>query len=111
MPKKNFTQAEIWQYLNNNPLGVKTHMGDLEDLNGNDYIFFDYLTDEVIAYDNKADYVTEVQFTICTKDFAKRKVLVKYLKQMFTGAVRYEHDGEHQYYLARMETSLFIYEP
>lgn len=109
MPRKNFTQAEIWQYLNSNPLNVKSHMGDLEDLNGEDYIFFDYLTDKIIAYDNTADYITSVQFTICTKDFERRKVLVKYLKKMFVGNVRYEHDGQHQYYLARIETDLFIY--
>lgn len=109
MPKKNFTQAEIWEYLQGNPLDVKVHIGDLEDLNGEDYIFFDYLTDRVIAYDNTADYVTSVQFTVCTRDFERRKVLVKYLKQMFVGNVSYEHDFEHQYYLSRLQTDLFIY--
>ncbi len=107
--KKSFTQKEIWDYLNDNPLGVKVHVGDLDDMNNQDYIFFDYLTDTPIsADDGYTDSKIEVQFSVLTKDFEDRKTLVKYIKDMFVCNVSLDHSDEHEYYAAYMRTFLLI---
>lgn len=109
--KKTFTQKEIWDYLQDNPEEAKVHIGDLEDLNNQDYIFFDYLTDNPISADNGySGSLFEVQFTVCVKDYEKRKRLVSYIKKMFICTVSYDHSEEHEYYLANMRTNLLIYE-
>lgn len=43
--KRSYTQKEIYTYLKNNPLHVPVHIGDLEDMEGQDYIFLDVLND------------------------------------------------------------------
>ena len=107
--RKTFTQTDIWLYLCANPLNVKVHIGDLEDMNNQDYIFFDYLTDSPInADDGYTDSVIGVQFSVLTKDFEARKVLVDYIKQMFVCNVSFDHDSEHEYYAAFMRTYLLI---
>jgi len=109
--KRRWTQKEIWDYLNQNPLKVTVHIGDLDDMKNLDYIFFDYLTDEPIsADDGYSDSLYEVQFTVCTKDFENRKTLVKYIKDMFLCTVSYDHSEEHEYYVAFMRTNVFINE-
>lgn len=106
--KRSFTQKEIFELLKSNPLNVKVHTGDLDDLNGEDYIFFDSLSDDLIASDNSGSYVTEVQFTVFCKNFDDRKRLVNFLKQNFVGRVNRENDIKNGYFLARMRTELFI---
>lgn len=107
--RKSFTQKEIWDYLVDNPLGVEVHVGDLEDMNNQDYIFFDYLTDNPIsADDGYTDSTIGVQFSVLTKDFENRKVLVKYIKDMFVCTISYDHSDEHEYYAAFMRTYLLI---
>lgn len=105
-----FTQAEIYNYLCDNPYDINVHIGDLEDMQGNDYVFFDYLTENIIGADNKSvAYRVNVQFTIAVKDFTKIKPMVDYIKDMFVVTVNYEKSEEHEYYLARCETWVFIY--
>ena len=107
--RKSFTQKEIWDYLCANPLNVTVHIGDLDDMNNQDYIFFDYLTDNPIsADDGYTDSLTGVQFSVLTKDFEHRKVLVNYIKQMFVCTISFDHSEEHEYYAAFMRTSLLI---
>lgn len=105
-----YTQAEIFTYLSANPLDVEVHVGDLEEMNNDDYIFFDYLNDELIPFDDEGLYKTRVQFTVCTKDYEDRKTLVSYIKEQFFGNWNYEHAEEHEYYLARMRCELIINE-
>ena len=107
--KKTFTQKEIWDYLTSNPLNVAVHVGDLEDMNNQDYIFFDYLTDNPISADNGyTDSLINVQFSVVTKDFEARKTLVKYIKDKFVCTVSFDHSEEHEYYIAYMRTTLLI---
>lgn len=107
--KKSFTQKEIWDYLVDNPLGVKVHVGDLDDMNNQDYIFFDYLTDNPIsADDGYTDSKIGVQFSVLTKDFEDRKILVNYIKDMFVCTVSFDHSEEHEYYAAFMRCDLLI---
>lgn len=107
--KKTFTQAEIWNYLCSNPLNVAVHVGDLEDMNNQDYIFFDYLTDNPISADNGyTDSLTEVQFSVVVKDFETRKKLVKYIKEMFVCTISFDHSEEHEYYIAYMNTRILL---
>lgn len=108
--KKNFTQNEIYSLLLTNPLGTAVHIGDLADLEGNDYLFFDCLSDDLISSDNTGCYLTNVQFTVCCKSYDDRKALVDFLKTHFSGTVTYEHSTRDDYYLARLKTGLFIYE-
>lgn len=103
-------QEELLEFLQNNPLGVEVHIGDLDDLNGKDYIFFDYISENEIPSDDGAMYQTMVQLTICVRDYEHRKILSRFLREHFMGSVSYEHSSEFNYYLARMRTGLFIYE-
>lgn len=107
--RKTFTQKEIWDYLCDNPLNVTVHVGDLEDMNNQDYIFFDYLTDIPInADDGYTDSVIGVQFSVVTKDFENRKRLVEYIKNEFVCSISFDHDSEHEYYVAYMRCNLLI---
>ena len=106
---KTFTQKEIWDYLCDNPLGVTVHIGDLEDMNNQDYIFFDYLTDNPInADDGYTDSLIGVQFSVVTKGFDSRRELVDYIKQQFVCNISFDHDSEHEYYVAYMRTTILL---
>lgn len=104
------TQKDIYDYLCNNPLGVEVHIGDLEDMNGKDYIFFDYLNEELISSDDRGCYQTFCQITIATRDFNRRKVLVDYLKNYINVSISYEKSDEFEYYLARCDFGALFYE-
>lgn len=104
------TQKDIYDYLSANPLGVAVHVGDLEDLHGNDYIFLDFLSDDLIGFDNGGIYKTEIQITVVTKDFENRKVLTQYVKDKFNVSVSYETSDEFLYFLARCRTEAILYE-
>lgn len=104
-----YTQKQIYDYLLENPLNVSVHIGDLEDMQGQDWIFFDYLNDVLIPSDDEGCYRADVQFTIATKDFDNRKVLVDYLKQNFNLSISYERSDEFNYYLARCECGILVY--
>lgn len=104
------TQKEIYEALCKNPLGVNVHVGDLDDLNGKDYIFLDFTNDEGMFSDNKADYQTFIQITCATKDWKNRKILAKYIKQLFNVSITYETSSSFQYYLARCSFGCLLYE-
>ena len=106
--RRSFTQKEIYEYLKNNPLGTKVHIGDLEDMNGHDYIFLDYLNDVPMLRDNEADYQSIIQISVLTKDYEDRKTLVKYIKQKFLIAPQYSKSDEFEYYQAQFTTGVFI---
>lgn len=108
--RRTFTQKEIYEYLVANPLGTAVHIGDLEDMNGNDYIFLDYLNEEPMLRDNTADYQTIIQISVLTKDFEDRKTLVNYIKDKFLIAPEYSKSDEFEYYQAQFTTGLFISE-
>lgn len=107
---RSFTQKQIYEYLLANPLSVPVHIGDLEEMNGQDYIFLDYLNDVPMLRDNNADYQSVIQISVLTKDFEHRKALVDYIKQKFLIAPEYSFSDEHEYYMAQFTTGLFIYE-
>lgn len=108
--RRSFTQKEIYEYLVANPLGTKVHIGDLEDMDGQDYIFLDYLNDEPMLRDNEADYQSIIQISVLTKDFEDRKTLVNYIKQKFLIAPDYSKSDEFEYYQAQFTTGVFIHE-
>ena len=70
--KRNFTQKELYELLCTNPLNVDVHIGDLDDMQGKDYIFLDFINDVAIGYDDNGDYQTIIQISVATKDFEKR---------------------------------------
>lgn len=105
-----WTQTKIYEYLVNNPLKVDVHIGDLEDMNGKDYIFLDYLNDYLIGSDDKGCYKTSIQFTVATRDFDKRKILTKYIQDQFNVQTTYEKDMEFEYYLSRNTTELVLWQ-
>lgn len=108
--RRSFTQKEIYDYLKANPLGTEVHIGDLEDMDGQDYIFLDYLNEEPMLRDNEADYQMIIQISVLTKDFEDRKVLVNYIKQKFLIAPEYSRSDESEYYQAQFTTGVFIHE-
>ena len=95
------TQKDIVDYLKLNPYNTNVNVGSLEDMNGKDYIFVDYLTENLIGSDDKGVYKTSIQLTVATKDFDKRKQLVNYIQNKFNVDVVYEMHDEYEYYLAR----------
>lgn len=105
---RTYTQKEIYDYLKANPLGVDVNIGDLEDLNGKDYIFLDYLNDVIIPYDNECCYETNLQISIVTKELETRKALVKYIKDKFIAPCTYSKQLEFGYYQAQMTIGVFI---
>ena len=110
MMRRSFTQKEIYDYLKANPLGTEVHIGDLEDMNGQDYIFLDYLNDVAMLRDNNADYQTIMQISVLTRDFEDRKTLVNYIKKKFLSAPTYSKSDEFEYYEAQFTIGVFIYE-
>lgn len=105
---RSWTQKELYDFLKANPLHTEVHVGDLEDMNGQDYIFLDYVNDVPMLRDNHADYQTIIQISILTKDFENRKILTSYVRDEFLTAPDYSFDDEHEYYQAQMTTGVFI---
>jgi len=106
--RKVFTQKEIVDYLKANPLSFEVKTGNLDNLNNKDYIFFDYLYDNIIGADNKAMYSSTVQFSVLTKDFEKRKAICKYIQKWFAVRFEYEKSDESEYYQATGTTEVFV---
>lgn len=102
------TQKEIYDYLLANPLQTNVCVGQVDDLNGQDYIILDFLNEDLIGYDDKGTYRTYIQMTVATKDFENRKTLVSYIKQKFNVEVNYETSAEFQYFLARCRTGILL---
>lgn len=104
------TQKDIYEALLKNPLNVEVHIGDLEDLNGKDYIFLDFTTDDIMPSDDKGAYQTFIQITCATKNWKDRKTLVKFIKELFNVSITYETSSSFQYYLARCSFGCLLYE-
>lgn len=95
-----YSQKEIYEYLLANPLNVAVEVGDVEDLNGLDYIFLDFTNDELIGSDDRGCYQSFIQITVATKDFENRKILTRYVKDYLNVSVNYQKSAEFEYYLA-----------
>lgn len=108
--KRTFTQKEIYDYLKANPLNVEVHFGDLEDMNGKDYIFVDYAWDNAILRDNNADYQNILEISVLTKGYEDRKIIVDYIHKKFLTNVTYSKSSEFEYYQAQMNIGVFVYE-
>jgi hypothetical protein len=108
--KRSYTQKEIYDYLCANPLQTSVHIGDLEDLDGQDYIFLDFLNDVALTRDNNADYQTMIQISVTTKSFEHRKTLVKYIKNEFLSAPIFSKSVESEYYVAQFTIGVFLTE-
>ena len=103
-----FTQKELGNYLADNPLNVAVHVGDLDNMNGNDYIFLDYLYDRLIPFDDNGCYKTSIQISVYVKDFISRKILVDYIKQLSPFSINYSSSNEGNYFVANMTTDIFL---
>lgn len=103
-----YTQKGIYDYLCANPLGVPVHIGDLEDMNGSDYIFLDYLTERIIGYDDKGTYKMELQITVATKDFDNRKTLTDYVRDYINVSTMYDKSLEFEYYISRNNATVVL---
>lgn len=108
--KRSYTQKDIYDYLCANPLHTKVHVGDLEDMNGQDYIFIDYSNDIPMLRDNEADYQSVIQISVLTRNYEDRKTLVKHIREKFLIAPVYSKSDEFEYYQAQFTTGLFIHE-
>lgn len=106
--KRSYTQKEIYDYLDANPVNTKVHIGDLEDMNGEDYIFLDFLNDVAMLRDNNADYQTMIQISVTTKDYEKRKTLVQYIKNEFLSAPSFSKSQESEYYVAQFTIGVIL---
>lgn len=106
--KRSYTQKEIYDYLIANPTDTEVHIGDLEDMNGEDYIFLDFLNDVAMLRDNNADYQTMIQISVTTKDFEKRKTLVQYIKNEFLSAPSFSKSQESEYYVAQFTIGVIL---
>lgn len=93
-------QKDIYDWLKTNPLGVDVEVGSKDDLNGRDYLFLNFLTEELIGSDDKGVYKTSVQITVATKDFEDRNLLVDFIKEKFNVYVTYDTSDEFEYYVA-----------
>lgn len=110
MKQRYYSQKEIYDYLKDNPLEIEVHIGDLEDLNGRDYIFLDFLNEIGMLSDNNACYQTVIQISVLTKNYKDRRILANYIKQEFLSAPTFSFSDEHEYYMAQFTTGVFIRE-
>ena len=106
--RRSYTQKEVFDYLSANPLGTAVHFGNLEDMDGKDYIFVDYYNDVPMLRDDDADYQSVIQISVLTKDYENRKTLTNYIKDEFLISPTYSFSDEHEYYMAQFTTGLFI---
>lgn len=104
-----YSQKEIYDYLCLNPLNAPVMVGDVEDLNGRDYIFLDFTSSSLIPSDDRGVYKTSLQITVFTYDFENRKILEQYVKDYMNVRVTYDKSDEFEYYLARCEATVLIY--
>ena len=102
------TQKELFDYLKLNPLNVKVWVGDLDDLEGEDYIFVDLITDNLIASDDKGIYKSTIQITIATQSYDDRNTLTDYVKDYLNVSARYDRQDEYQYFLAILECEVIF---
>lgn len=107
---RTFTQKEIYDYLKANPLNVEVHIGDLEDMQGKDYIFLDFTSESPTLRDDNADYQTIIQISVYTRDFENRRILCNYIKQKFLSAPTYSKSTEFEYFTAFFTTGIFLNE-
>lgn len=105
-----YTQKEIYDYLSANPLGVEVYVGDVGNLNGDNYIFLDYTNDDLIGYDNRGTYQHYIQITVATRNFEDRKTLVKYITDKFNVSISYEKAIDFEYFLARCTCGVLMHE-
>lgn len=103
-----YSQKELFDYLKANPLNAKVHVGDLDNMNGKDYIFLDYLNENVDGFDNGGIYKTSIQISVYVKNFIDRKVLVDYVKNLSVFTVDYDDSDEGTYFVANMVTDIFL---
>ena len=105
---RTYSQKQLGDFLAANPLGVAVHVGDLDNMNGRDYIFLDYLNEQIIPFDNSGCYKAELQISVYTKSFINRKILVDYIKGLSQFDIQFEGSEEGNYFVANMITQLFI---
>lgn len=107
---RTYTQKEIYDYLKANPYNAEVWIGDLYNMNGDDYIFLNYTSERNIPSDNAGCYITSVQIDVYTRDFVKRKQIVDYVKSLSQFSITYMPSNEGNYFVAQMSTELFINE-
>ena len=105
-----YTQKEIFDYLVANPLHAPVNVGDIDLKNGRDYIFYDLISDDVLASDNKGCYRRNIQITRATKNFEDRNTLVRYIKQLLNVSVVYNKAFDFEYFIAQCECGVLMYE-
>ncbi len=105
-----YSQKDIYDYLSANPLNVPVEVGDVDSLNGGDYIFLSYTNDDLITYDNRGTYQCYIQITVATRDFEDRKTLVNYVKNYLNVSVTYEKAIDFEYWLGRCTCGVLMYE-
>lgn len=105
-----YSQKQIYDYLCMNPLNVNVAVGDVDDLNGRDYLFLSFTNENLIGYDNGGTYQTYLQITVATRDFEDRKTLVKYIKNYLNVTVTYEKATDFEYFVARCVCGVLMYE-
>lgn len=105
-----YTQKMIYDYLLSNPLDVDVSVGDVENLNGGDYIFLDFTNDDLMGSDNRGTYQSYIQITVATRDFRNRKTLVEFIKNYLNVTVTYEKAIDFEYFIARCTCGVLMYE-
>ena len=103
------TQKDIYDYLLANDLGFEVNVGALDDLNGLDYFFLNYIGEDLIGYDNRGAYRTEIQITVASRDFEKMRRGVQYIKDKFNVSIYYNKSAEFEYYTADCTFSIILH--
>lgn len=83
--KKRFSQLELIELLESNPLHVPVYFNEVTIENASNYIFLYNTSDQAIKHDNVADYVNDVQIQIYCESIDDMNVLVHFLNENFIG--------------------------
>lgn len=103
-----YSQKELFDYLKANPLNANVHIGDIDNMNGRDYIFLDYLSESPDRFDNDGCYKTSIQISVYVRNFINRKTLVDYIKRLSVFDITYDDSQEGNYFVADMITEIFL---
>lgn len=109
--KKHFTQLELIQLLESNPLNVKVFLNEKgqTDLNNEDYIFVDLILDKNIKADDEVKMiVNQIQIDFYISDFDNYISMKRFIQSKFIGD--FIQTKEDWYNRGTLTTDLFIKE-
>lgn len=101
-----YTQKELIELLESNPLDVDVYLNEVTVENASDYIFVDAIEDLSMNADNEACYYNQIQIQIYCDDFDRFNQLIRFIKSLFIASV--VRTKEDNYNIATFTTEIRV---